>query len=356
MPNNDMAATDQISGEVRIDGDRCNGIIDAVADVVVGQRPLLKKLLAGALSGGHVLFEDYPGLGKTLLAKTFARVIGSDYTRIQFTPDLLPADILGTSVWRQNEGTFEFVKGPIFASVLLADEINRAPPRTQSALLEAMGEFQVTIEGVKYALEPPFLVMATQNPIEQEGTYPLPEAQTDRFMFKLSMGYPRSLSEEIEILSRRLNWKKDDPTADVEPAVSLQEFIALQEDVERLVYIDPVMLDYIASVIRATREHPDIEIGSSPRGGLALLKASRAMALINGRDYVIPDDVKALAVETLAHRVILHPEVILEGTKESEVIDQAVQGVPIPTELARSSRDGRRTVSPDQPESEGTEM
>ncbi len=313
----------------------CEQIIDRVAEVYVGSRILLRKLLAAALANGHVLFEDYPGLGKTLLAKVFARVIGCDTKRVQFTPDLLPAEILGTQVWRQRDSTFELVKGPVFTHVLLADEINRAPPKTQAALLEAMEEFQVTIEGETLPLHAPFIVLATQNPIEQEGTYPLPEAQLDRFLFKLSVGYPASQEQENDILLRRIQWRKDDPTPDVKPVVDLSGFLRLQRSVEVSIYVDQVILDYITELVRSTRKHPKVAVGASPRGGLALLKAARSLALIHGRDFVVPDDVKMVAVDALAHRVILNIEDALEGVKPEEVVDEVIRQIAVPTELGR---------------------
>ena len=313
----------------------CDTIIDRVSQVFVGNRLLLRKLLAAALANGHVLFEDYPGLGKTLLAKVFTRAIGSETKRVQFTPDLLPADILGTNVWRQNEGDFRLVKGPVFTNVLLADEINRAPPKTQAALLEAMEERQVTIDGHTMPLSPPFLVIATQNPIEQEGTYPLPEAQMDRFLFRLATGYPANREQENDILTRRIKWQKDDPTADLEPAVDVESFLELQRSVELNIYVDQVMVDYITQLVRLTRAHPRIAVGVSLRGGLALLKVSRSMALIHGRDFVVPDDVKMVAPDVLAHRIILNIEDTLEGVRPEEVIDEIVGQVPVPTELGR---------------------
>ena len=313
----------------------CNRIIDRVADVYVGDRLLLRKLLAAALANGHVLFEDYPGLGKTLLAKVFTRAIGSETKRVQFTPDLLPADILGTNVWRQNDGTFQLVKGPVFTNVVLADEINRAPPKTQAALLEAMEERQVTIDGRTMSLSRPFLVIATQNPIEQEGTYPLPEAQLDRFLFRLSAGYPRNQEQETSVMLRRVQWRKDDPTADVEPAVDVDGFLDLQRLVEVGIYVDRVIIDYIADLIRSTRDDPRVSVGVSPRGGLSLLKVARSMALIHGRDFVVPDDVKMIAVDALAHRVILNIEDTLEGSRPQHVVAEVVDGIPVPTELGR---------------------
>ena len=302
-------------------------IVDRVCEIYVGDREMVMKVLAACLSNGNVLFEDYPGLGKTLLAKVFARVIGADYKRVQFTPDLLPSDILGTKVWRQSG--FQLVKGPIFTHVLLADEINRSPPKTQAALLEAMEERQVTIEGDTMKLEEPFFVMATQNPIEQEGTYPLPEAQMDRFMLRLSPGYPDSVEEEVEILSRRISWMKDDPTDDVMPVVSLQEFREMQGIVEEI-YVDESVLKYIAELVRATRENELVEIGSSPRGGLALLKISRAIAAMEGRDFVIPDDVKRVAIDALSHRIILNVEYAIEGVKPQSVVEEVLREVEVP--------------------------
>ncbi len=305
----------------------CDRIVDEVCKVYVGDRDLVEKVLACCLCNGNVLFEDYPGLGKTLLAKVFAKVIGADYRRVQFTPDLLPSDILGTNVWRGNR--FEFVKGPIFTNVLLADEINRSPPKTQSALLEAMEEKQVTVEGVTYRLEEPFFVIATQNPIEQEGTYPLPEAQLDRFMMRLRPGYPRDVEEEMEILIRRMEWRKDDPTEDVRPVVSVDDFRRIQRKVED-VYVDRSVLKYIAELVRATRKHEYVEIGSSPRGGLSLLKVSRALALMDGRDFVIPDDVKRVAIDVLSHRIILKVEYAVEGVREEEVVKDVLKSVEVP--------------------------
>ncbi len=318
-------------------GKACERIVDRVAEVFVGNRLLLRKLLAAALANGHVLFEDYPGLGKTMLAKVFTRAIGSETRRVQFTPDVLPADIIGTRVWRQNTGEFQLVKGPIFTNVLLADEINRAPPKTQAALLEAMEERQVTIDGETLLLNPPFLVIATQNPIEQEGTYPLPEAQLDRFLFRLATGYPTNREQENEILQRRIDWQKDDPSQDLEPAVDLAGFLQLQNSVEMDVYVDQVIVDYITQLVRLTREDPRVAVGASPRGGLALLKVARSMALIQGRDFVIPDDVKSVTTDVLGHRVILNIEDILEGVQPQQVVQDVVDQIPVPTELGRRS-------------------
>ncbi len=315
----------------------CEQIIDRVAEAFVGNRLLLRKLLAAALANGHILFEDYPGLGKTLLAKVFARAIGSDTKRVQFTPDLLPSDILGMNVWRQNDGTFQMMRGPVFTNVLLADEINRAPPKTQSALLEAMEERQVTIDGVTLPLGFPFVVIATQNPIEQEGTYPLPEAQLDRFLLKLATGYPANRQLENDILLRRIRWQKDDPTSDIEPAVDVGRFVELQRFVETGVYTDQVIVDYITQLVRLSREHPQMAVGVSPRGGLALLRASRAIALIHGRDFVVPDDVKMVVPDVLVHRTILNIEDTLEGVHGDSIIEEIMQQVPVPSEVGRTA-------------------
>lgn len=312
----------------------CEKILEAVAAVFVGNKPVLKKLLAAGLSNGHVLFEDYPGLGKTLLAKVFARVIGCKYTRIQFTPDLLPADIVGSRIWRQQDATFELVKGPVFTQVLLADEVNRTPPKTQAALLEAMEERQVTIDGETHPLGSPFFVLGTQNPIEQEGTYPLPEAQMDRFMLKLSTGYAQTPEEESTILTRRIQWRKDDPAVDVAAVITAEQFAALQETTENQIYIDKAILDYVSSIVRATREHPRVEIGASPRGGLSLLKVSRAAALISGRDFVTPDDIKMFTTDALAHRIILKIEESLEGVNPRHIIEEIVETIPAPLEFS----------------------
>jgi MoxR-like ATPase len=313
----------------------CQQIVDAVRKVFVGDELIIQKLLAAAMGNRHVLFEDYPGLGKTLLAKVFTRVIGCNYGRVQFTPDLLPADITGGKIWRPQDGRFELVKGPIFTNILLADEINRTPPKTQAALLEAMEERQVTIEGDTLALAMPFFVLATQNPIEQEGTYPLPEAQLDRFVMKLSMGYPSTVEAETTILKRRINWFKDDPSVDVTPIITQAEFLALQMMAEHDIYIDDSILEYVSKIVRATRQDPHIEIGSSPRGGLSLLKLSRCLAVIYGRDFVIPDDIKLIAADVLSHRIILKTEDMMEGTDTRGIITEIVANIPAPLEFKR---------------------
>jgi MoxR-like ATPase len=313
--------------------EKCNEIIERISEIFVGKKQIVVKLLASALANGHVLFEDNPGLGKTLLAKVFAKLIDCEFKRCQFTPDLLPADLVGTYVWRGGE--FQLYKGPVFTNVLLADEINRAPPKTQSALLEAMEEHQVTIEGRTFTLERPFIVLATQNPIEYEGTYPLPEAQLDRFLMRLSTGYPENLEEECEIIRRRIKWKKDDPSVDIKPVISKEEFIKLQNMAEEI-YVDEAVIKYIGEIVRETRNHKFVEVGSSPRGSLALLRVSRALALIKGRDFVVPDDVKFVATDVLSHRIILKLEYEMEGKSGKDVVKDVLEKVEVPKEFMRS--------------------
>jgi len=321
-----------------------DGIIETTRTFFVGEPLMLRKVLAAALSNGHVLFEDNPGLGKTLLAKVFAKAVGCDWKRIQFTPDLMPADIIGTRVWNGTEFTVE--KGPVFTNVLLADEINRSPPKTQSALLETMEEKQVTIEGTTYKLSRPFFVIATQNPIELEGTFPLPEAQLDRFLLKMSMGYVKSLELENEILRRRIRWTTDDPTENIQPAVVQGDFLEMQHLVENSVYVDEQILQYINQIVRATRTHPAVEVGSSPRGGLSLLKVARAYAATGGRDFVTPDDVKALAKEALSHRIIMKMEYEIEGKVTADnVVEEVVNKIEPPKNFMKSGKQvGESTV------------
>ncbi len=304
-----------------------NTLIAEVNKVIVGKRDVLELVGVNILSGGNILFEDFPGMAKTLMANTFARAAGCDFRRIQFTPDVLPGDITGTYVFNQQTSEFNFRPGPIFTNFLLADEINRAPPKTQSALLEAMQERQVTVEGATLKLDKPYLVMATQNPVEQEGTYPLPEAQMDRFLMKLSVGYP-DRTDEAEILKRRISRGKDD--VDVNPITNPKQIIAMQKIVETI-YIAPALIDYIADIVVRTREHPDIYVGSSPRGSQAILKACRAFAAMRGRDYVTPDDIKYTAIHTNAHRIILRPEAKIRGVITHDVIREILSEAPVPT-------------------------
>ncbi|MCR4442587.1 MAG: MoxR family ATPase [Peptococcaceae bacterium] len=314
-------------------GDMCQKIIEkALEYFVADDDAILRKVLCGFIANGHILFEDNPGLGKTLLVKILAKATGCNWNRIQFTPDLMPSDIVGTKIWKAEKSTFELEKGPIFTNFLLADEINRAMPKTQSALLEAMEERQVTIEGTTHRLTAPFVVMATQNPIENEGTYPLPEAQLDRFLMKLSMGYMKTLAAECRILKRRISWQKDDPTGDIQQVVRQEDIVSLQQEAEK-VYVDDNLLKYIGEIVRGTRENQRIRVGSSPRGGLALLKLSRACALSGGRDFVIPDDVKMFAADALSHRIILNIEHTLEGLDPAAVINEIVSNTEVPKDF-----------------------
>lgn len=304
-----------------------NEILNEVGKAIVGKREVLKLMLATILADGHILIEDLPGLAKTLMAKSFASALGVKFKRVQFTPDLLPSDILGVSVFNQKTLEFEFKKGPVFTNILLADEVNRAPPKTQSALLEAMQERQVTIEGKTYQLEKPFVVIATQNPIEQEGTYPLPEAQLDRFLVRLRVGYPTK-EEELEILKRRIERKKEE--VDINQVTSAEEVVEMQRAVED-VYVSDAVLEYITEIVRATRENKkEIEVGASPRGSLALLKLSRAFAALEGRDYVIPDDVKKVAVPALSHRLILKRELWYTRVSQEMVMERMLEKIPVP--------------------------
>ncbi len=305
----------------------CQKIVSEVEKAVVGKQETLRKILAAFLSpGGHILLEDFPGLAKTLAATSFANVLGMDFKRIQFTPDLLPGDISGGYIFDNRQNQFVLRKGPLFTNILLADEVNRASPKTQSALLEAMQEYQVSLEGESLKLPDPFIVIATQNPIEYEGTFPLPEAQLDRFIIRLSIGYP-SLEEEQEILMRRNNRKQD--IVQLSSVITPQILLAMRKVVEN-VYVDPDIQQYIVHLVAKTRKHRHVELGVSPRGSLALLKLSRAWAVINERDYVIPDDIKTLAPDVLRHRMILDPS--LWGSKKSEtaIIDEVIQSVPVP--------------------------
>ncbi|UCD46163.1 MAG: MoxR family ATPase [Candidatus Bathyarchaeota archaeon] len=309
----------------------CAKILDGVGEYFVGDQYLLRKMLAASLANGHLLFEDFPGLGKTFLAKTFAKVTGCVWRRIQFTPDLMASDILGTRVWRLAESKFVLERGPIFTNVLLADEINRSPPKTQSALLEAMEERQVTIEGETHRLTAPFFVIATQNPIELEGTYPLPEAQMDRFLLKLSMGYVQTKEQESLILKRRISWRRDDPTDLIQPVTTQATFVEMQQFIERDIYVDDQIIDYISDIVRSTRRHPMIEVGASPRGGLSLLKVARSHAAINGRNFVTPDDIKMFVADALGHRMIMKMEYAIEGAFSiSSVLDEILGGIEVP--------------------------
>jgi MoxR-like ATPase len=301
-------------------------ILDEVERAVVGKRDALALVLTGFLADGHVLLEDYPGLAKTLIARSFAQVTDLRFARIQFTPDLMPSDVTGSSIFNQRSGDFEFRPGPIFANLLLADEINRAPPKTQAALLEAMQERQVTIEGTSNELERPFLVIATQNPIEYEGTYPLPEAQLDRFILRGSVGYP-DRDHEWEVLERRLDRQEDEVELDV--VVDRSTVLEMQRATER-VHVAESVGRYMVDVVNATRESSRVQVGASPRGSLALLKLARCRAALDGRDFVTPDDVKAIALPALSHRLMLRPELWVQRVRPEDVVQQALDAVPTP--------------------------
>ncbi|MDX6474991.1 MAG: MoxR-like ATPase [Gaiellaceae bacterium] len=315
-------------------GELSNRVLDEVERVVLGKREALELLMLGLLADGHVLIEDYPGLAKTLMARSFAQVTSMDFSRIQFTPDLMPSDVTGSSVFNQREADFEFRPGPIFANLLLADEINRAPPKTQAALLEAMQERQVTSEGRTRKLGPPFLVLATQNPIEYEGTYPLPEAQLDRFLLRMSVGYP-AREDEWQMLANRAERRTDE--MELTPLVDRETLIAMQQAAEDVYVSEPVGL-YMVDLVAATRDAQSIQVGASPRGSLALLKLSRCRAALQGRDYVTPDDVKAVAVPALAHRLTLRPELWVQRVSAEDVVRERLDTVPTPAaeDLARA--------------------
>ncbi len=311
--------------------DRCQDVLAALGEVIVGKTHVLREILAGILANGHVLIEDNPGLAKTLIARLVSQTLDLGFKRIQFTPDLLPSDITGSFLYDQREARFEFRRGPIFTNLLLADEINRATPKTQSALLEAMQEAQVTVEGERFPLEAPFLVIATQNPIELEGTYPLPEAQLDRFLMRVSVGYP-DRGDEIEILARRRRRRED--AVSIAPVISRAELSAMQLSLED-VHVAEVTEHYVVDLVQATRSDPRVALGASPRGTLALFKLARAAAAIARRDFVLPDDVKAMAVPALAHRLILKPELWAARISPAQVVQALLAQVPAPSSEAR---------------------
>ncbi len=301
-------------------------VLDEVEKAIVGKHDPLELVLMGFLADGHVLLEDFPGLAKTLAARSFSQVLSMRFKRIQFTPDLMPSDVTGSSIWNQRDADFEFRPGPIFTNLLLSDEINRAPPKTQAALLEAMQERQVTIEGETHLLEPPFLVIATQNPIEYEGTYPLPEAQLDRFLLRTAFGYP-SKEHEVEVLGRRIERKTDD--IELQPVVDRTTVIAMQKAIER-VHVAESVREYCVELVIGTRVSQSSAVGASPRGSLALLKLARCKAALAGRDYVVPDDVKAVAVHALAHRLVLRPELWVQRVSAEDVVRDVLAHVPTP--------------------------
>jgi MoxR-like ATPase len=301
-------------------------VLDEVQKAIVGKRDALEMVLLGILSGGHILLEDFPGLAKTLIASCFAKTMGIDFNRIQFTPDLLPGDITGGFIYDQRDARFEFRKGPLFTNLLLGDEINRAPPKTQAALLEAMQERQVTVEGSTYKLDAPFIVIATQNPIEYEGTYPLPEAQLDRFMLRVGVGYPTA-DEEWEILDRRIERREDE--VHLQQIVDATGLLAMQASLER-VFLSENVGRYVVALVTATRTDPEVQVGASPRGALAVMKLSRAKAVVAGRDFVTPDDVKSVTVAALSHRLTLRPELWVRRVTGEQVVGRIVDRVPTP--------------------------
>ncbi len=315
--------------DVRAAGELAGTVLDEVERAVVGKRQALTLVLAAVLAKGHVLLEDLPGLGKTLAARSFARALGLDFARAQFTPDLMPADLTGSFLYDQRAGTFEFRRGPLFTGLLLADEINRTPPKTQAALLEAMQERQVTVEGETFPLPEPFHVLATANPIEYEGTYPLPEAQLDRFLLRVGFGYPTG-AEEHEVLVRRLERRQEEVVLD--EVTDAEGLLAMQAAVETVV-VDDSVGRYCVDVAVATREHPDVLTGASPRGSLGLVLTARALAVLRGRDYVVPEDVKAVARAVLAHRITVKPELWMTEASGGRVVDQVLAQVPTPTTL-----------------------
>jgi MoxR-like ATPase len=308
---------------------RSEAVLDQVERAVVGKRSVLELVMLGILADGHVLLEDFPGLAKTLIARSFARACELSFSRIQFTPDLMPSDITGSSIFNQRSGEFEIRPGPIFANLILGDEINRSTPKTQAALLEAMQERQVTIEGDTRPLPHPFLVLATQNPIEYEGTYPLPEAQLDRFLMRISVGYPDRDAEQLMLSQRR---RRHHDEAEVEVAVDREGLLAMQAELEQ-VHVESDLEFYMVDLVNATRQHPGVQVGASPRGSLALFKLSRARAALSGRDYVTPDDVKAVAAPALSHRLMLRPDLWVQRVRPEDVVEECLRQVPTPATI-----------------------
>ncbi|NHN57696.1 MULTISPECIES: MoxR family ATPase [Halorussus] len=307
--------------------EQCEAVLDAIGNAVIADREFLETVLLGVMAGGHALLEDVPGTGKTLTARSFASALGLSFSRVQFTPDLLPADVTGTHVFNEQDREFEFNEGPIFANVVLADEINRAPPKTQAALLEAMEEGQVTVDGDTHDLPKPFFVIATQNPVEQEGTFPLPEAQVDRFAVKSSIGYP-DVEGEYELLRRRAGRSEQSPSVGT---VLDEELVTSLREVPETVRVDDDLLEYMANVARGTREDRRVQVGVSPRGTQRLFEASRAYAAMRGREFVTPDDVKRVAQPVLAHRVVLTPDAQVNNVSKSTIVDRVLDDVPVPT-------------------------
>ncbi len=319
------SATTAETGVNRSHADTIDRIAANVGRVIIGKDSAVRLAMVALLSRGHVLVEDVPGVGKTMLARSIAITTGCEFKRVQFTPDLLPSDVTGASVYNQQIGNFEYRPGPVMAQIVLADEINRATPKTQSALLEAMGEQQVTVEGVTHVLPSPFMVIATQNPIEYEGTFPLPEAQLDRFFMRISLGYPDPL-EEVSIMDGR---ESTDPIDLLSASCSAEEIVELQQYTDSI-YIDELIKRYIVEIANATRSHPDTTLGVSPRASINLMKGAKAFAMLQGRDYVIPDDVKAIVVPVMSHRVLLSPSARMRGVNQSNIVDEALEQTAVP--------------------------
>jgi len=301
------------------------GVIANIEKVIVGKRATVEQAIISLLCQGHLLIEDVPGVGKTMLARSLARSLGCSFSRIQFTPDMLPSDVTGVSIYNQVTREFEFRPGPVMAQIVLSDEINRATPKTQAALLEAMEERQTTVDGVTHPLPRPFMVLATQNPIEYEGTFPLPEAQLDRFLMRIRLGYP-NVEDEVQVLERQ---QYRHPLEDLQKMVSVEELATMQEAVKGI-YAAPSIKRYIVTLARHTREHPEVYLGASPRGSLALYRTSQALAAVRGRDYILPDDIKALVVPTFAHRIILGPAARLRDLDASQIVNEIMENVPVP--------------------------
>jgi MoxR-like ATPase len=317
---NDLTCTPAQTAE------RCSAVLAEIERAVVGHRRGLELVLTGILAGGHVLLEDLPGLGKTLIARSFATVLGLDFARIQFTPDLLPSDVVGAPLYDQRTGEMVYRPGPVFTQLLLADEINRTPPKTQAALLEAMGEGQVSMDGVTRPLPQPFVVLATDNPIEYEGTYELPEAQLDRFLLRLSLGY-LTASDETAMLQRRIDRKQEQ--AELRSVTTAAEVLAMRTSLEQ-VEVAPDLLGYVVAIVGATRAHRQIQVGASPRGALALVQLGRGQAVLQGRDFIVPDDIKKVAVSALAHRITLRPELWTRQVRSEDVVSALLDTVPVP--------------------------
>lgn len=308
-----------------------NGVAEIrnqLGKVIIGQEEFIELLMVSIFANGHALIEGVPGVAKTITAKLIARTMDVGFSRIQFTPDLMPSDILGTSVFDIKKNEFEFKKGPVFSNIVLIDEINRAPAKTQAALFEVMAERQITMDGTRYEMEPPFLVFATQNPVEQEGTYRLPEAQLDRFLFKIEVGYP-SLEEEIHIIEGNNNRKNEDPTGLITPVFNSLEISEFQRIIQE-VLVETKLIRYIANIVNATRNNPFLFLGASPRASISILNASKAVAAIRGRDFVIPEDIKFVAIPALKHRIVVSPEKEMEGTTSSQIIHQIIESIEIP--------------------------